>query len=485
MTRSLRPPTTPTGTLRALGPEAPAPVRRGSGLGLRTRVTLAFAFGALVLSLALSALSYGLVRNYLVQQRETSAVREAYLNARLARDGLRASEPDLPRILDSLQSPSGSPSLVFYDENWFSSSLAVGRDSLPPPLREVVRDGQPSRQAYRLAGSVRLAVGVPLPLVGAQYFEIFSLDELERTLGFLAFALLGAGLATTVAGAAIGRWASTRLLRPVAEVAQAAAAIAGGRLETRLPAIEDADLATLAVSFNAMVDALAVRIERDARFASDVSHELRSPLTTLATSAQVLAARREEMPERARAALDLLVADVARFQRLVEDLLEISRFDAGVAELHLEDLRLGELVVRAVEMAGGPELPVELGPGIDGLTVRADKRRLERVIANLVENAANHGGGATRVCLERGHSAVRLLVEDDGPGIRPEERGAVFERFFRGSAAGRRRGGGPGSGLGLSLVAEHVRLHGGRVWVEEVGRGRGARFVVELPVGRR
>jgi signal transduction histidine kinase len=120
---------------------------------------------------------------------------------------------------------------------------------------------------------------------------------------------------------------------------------------------------------------------------------------------------------------------------------------------------------------------------MEGLTVAADKRRLERVIANLVENAGYYGGGATRVVLSGNQAVVRLAVEDAGPGVPVAERERVFERFFRGSAAGRRRGsGGDGSGLGLSLVAEHVRLHGGRIWVEDGPGGRGARFVVELPV---
>ncbi|MGH9002223.1 MAG: sensor histidine kinase, partial [Acidimicrobiia bacterium] len=214
-----------------------------------------------------------------------------------------------------------------------------------------------------------------------------------------------------------------------------------------------------------------------------VSHELRSPLTTLATTVGILASRRDELPERAQAALDLLSADVERFQRLVEDLLEISRYDAGVADLHMEDVRLTELVTRAVASVGGP--PVELGPGAvgDGLALQADKRRMERVIANLVENAANYGEGATRVRVDRGRTVARIGVEDEGPGVPPEERDAIFRRFFRGSAAGRRRRGGQGSGLGLALVSEHVRLHGGRVWVEEGDGGTGARFVVELPVG--
>jgi signal transduction histidine kinase len=109
---------------------------------------------------------------------------------------------------------------------------------------------------------------------------------------------------------------------------------------------------------------------------------------------------------------------------------------------------------------------------------------MERVIANLVENAARYGGGATRVIVDAGHYVARVAVDDEGPGVPPEEREAIFERFFRGSAAGHRRGGGQGSGLGLSLVSEHVRLHGGRVWVEDNPAGSGARFIVEIPLGR-
>ena len=450
-------------------------------LGLRTRVTLAFAGGAFLLSAALSGISYGLVRNYLVDQTQTAAYREAFANAAVARDGLRQSGANIPRILASLQDTDGSPSLVFYDDNWFPSWAGIARESLPQPLRQAVNSGRPSRQAYRLEGTTVLAVGLPLPAAEASYFELFSLDQLNRTLRFLGLALLGVGLATTVAGAAVGRWASARVLRPVSDVAEAAAAVAGGRLETRLPDTDDADLYTLTTSFNSMADALQARIERDARFASDVSHELRSPLTTLATTVGVLASRRDELPERSRAALDLLTADVDRFQRLVEDLLEISRYDAGVADLHLDDVLLTELVIRAVASVGGPA--VEIGPGAaaDGLAVQADKRRMTQVIKNLVENAARYGGGATRVIVDAGHYVARVAVDDEGPGVAAEEREAIFERFFRGSASGQRRGGGQGSGLGLSLVSEHVRLHGGRVWVEDNPSGKGARFIVEIP----
>jgi signal transduction histidine kinase len=243
----------------------------------------------------------------------------------------------------------------------------------------------------------------------------------------------------------------------------------------------------LANAFNDMAAALEARVERDARFASDVSHELRSPLTTLAASAEVMQARRDEMPERAQAALDLLVADVTRFQGLVADLLEISRFDAGAIRLNLEELLVAEFVRQAVAVSSMPHTPVTVTPRAEMVVIRGDRRRLARVVANLVDNARLHGGGDAAVTVTEpdgegeplGH--VWIIVEDRGTGVPVEERNLVFERFARGAIAGRRSSS-DGAGLGLSLVDEHVRLHGGRVWVEDRLDGdAGARFVLELP----
>lgn len=449
-------------------------------LGLRARVTVAFAFGALVLSAVLSGITYGLVRSSVVGQREASAVSQAYLNARLVRDGLRAPGADLGRVLGSLETPASGGVVVRHGPRWFANSLVVGRDTLPPELRTRVNEGRPARQRFRLAGQTWIAVGVPIPRVQAQFFEAFSLDDVDRTLSVLAYSLAGAALLTTFAGAAVGRWVSGRVLRPLGTVSDAAAAIASGRLDTRLGPIEDPDLAPIAHSFNRMVDAVRERIERDARFASDVSHELRSPLTTLSTSVDVLKARRDELSERSRAALDLLDADLQRFQRLVEDLLEMSRVDAGLVDTQFEEVDMAELVRHALERSAS-EVPLHVDASAEGTRVLGDKRRLERVVGNLVENAAAHGGGATCVRVGLSEGSVCLLVEDRGPGVPPEERTRVFDRFFRGSAAGR-RGAGHGTGLGLALVADHVRVHHGRVWVEDGPDGVGSRFVVELPI---
>jgi signal transduction histidine kinase len=452
-------------------------------LGLRARVTAAFALGALLLALVMCGITYGVSRSYFIRQWEDSAVQQAYVNAQFVRTGLRSARPDVPQLLQGIGSGGASDSVLRYTNEWFATSLVVGRDAIPEALRTEVHSGTPARQRYQLYGKARLAVGVPIGAVGAEYFEVFNLDELDNTLRTLGAALAAAAAATVLAGAALGRWASGRVLRPVSEAAAAAADIAGGHFGTRLDTGDDSDLAALSSSFNRMVDALKERIDRDARFASDVSHELRSPLTTLSTSLGVLQARRSELPERSRLALDLLAAEVERFERLVQDLLEISRFDAGVAQLSLEDIRLGELLVHAVPTGDGIELDID--PAAAGQVVRADKRRLERVVGNLLTNAARHGGGATRVGLRRVDGSLRLEVDDEGPGVPAEDRVRIFERFNRGAAAGRRAGaGGDGVGLGLSLVNEHVRLHGGRVWVEDHAGG-GARFVVELPLAGR
>lgn len=461
--------------------EPDPPSARSAPLGLRARVTVAFALGALSLSTVLSVLTYGLVRSYLVDQREESATSQAYLNAKIVRDSLRSPGVDAGVVVNSLDtSASGGSVLCFRDRPCIGNSVLVGPSVLPAELRQVVTlDARPARQRFRLAGEAYFAVGVPIPRASAEYFETFSLAEVDRALSVLGFSLIAAALLTTLAGAATGLWASARVLRPLGSVSDAAAAIAGGALEIRLEETADKDLAPLARSFNQMVDALAARIKRDARFASDVSHELRSPLTTLSTSLDVVLARRADLPPRARAALDLLAADVMRFHRLVEDLLEISRVDAGVGDLHMETVNPAELVGHAMHLTAA-DVPVKVDKRVQDARVRADKRRMVRVVGNLVENAEHYGGGATAVRVERGRGRVRIAVEDAGPGVPEAERSQVFERFFRGSESGR-RGAGGGSGLGLALVAEHVNLMGGRVWVEPGPAGKGARFVVELP----
>ncbi len=471
-------------------------------LGLQARVTVMFGLGALLLSVTMGGVSFFTTRHFLVSERQNSSLHQAYINAELVRTTL-VDYPTLARtrtrveaLLGSADSvTTGSYSVLQYQGTWFARTSYVGHDAIPAAMRQLVADGSPVTESFDLNvnGHPAIAVGIPLPAVKAEYFEVFDVSDLDNTLRVLALALFAGGLITTVLGAVVGRWAAGRSLRPLTGVSRAAVAIAGGQLDTRLLATSaDPDLAGLTSSFNLMVDQLQERIEREARFTSDVSHELRSPLTTLAASLEVLESRADELSPTARQALELLGADLRRFQRMVGDLLEISRSDTGSADVFLEEVTAGELVRRSVAanvraLPGGVAPPdVAIDPAVAEAWLNVDKRRFERVMANLLENAALYGGGATEVRAEPGpdradgRPTIRVSVRDHGAGLAPAERAKVFERFYRGHAAGQ-RGAGTGTGLGLSLVAEHVRLNGGTVWADEADGG-GARFTVELPV---
>ncbi|MDA8309763.1 MAG: HAMP domain-containing sensor histidine kinase [Actinomycetota bacterium] len=449
-----------------------------------------FALGALVLSASMGAISYFTTRHFLVGDRERTAIHETLLNATYVSQHVAAGTP-IDQTLTAVTSRSHS--LLEEGGTWYGRTFTVTQSSVPASLRSmVIRHHTAASQTYVLHGAPQIAVGVPIKSIGGAYFEIFNVEDLAHTLRVLALALFGAGVVTTVLGAAFGRWASGRSLRPLTGVSRAAVAIAGGDLGTRLVSTAgDPDLAALTSSFNRMVDQLQERIEREARFTSDVSHELRSPLTTLGASLEVLEVQAGSLNAQGRRALELLTADVRRFQRMVGDLLEISRSDTGSADVSLEEVDPGELVRQAVAAAyralpiDSPPPVVQVDPAVQGTHLWVDKRRFERVMSNLIENASLYGGGATSVRVAPGGPgtaparAVRISVEDAGPGLPPTERTRVFERFYRGHAAFK-RGAGTGTGLGLALVAEHVRVQGGRVWAEEA-EGGGARFTVELP----
>ncbi len=461
---------------------------RPARFGLRTRIMSMFIIGALLLSTFLAAVAYSFTRSSLLNQREQSSTELAYRNARVAQREISAGNTSANAIIDRLQQVGVAQAAINIDGAWASHSAKFTPTVIPASMQaKVIGDRVPSRMIIKFENVPTLVIGIPLESSNAAYFEFADLADANTTLRNVGLSLLFGGLITTLAGALTGMIAAKRAIRPLGDAAQAAKAIAGGRLDTRLENTDDHDLQLLSTAFNDMAEALQNRVERDARFASDVSHELRSPLMTLAASVEVMQARRDEMPERAQAALDLLVGDVTRFQGLVEDLLEISRFDAGAIRLHLEDLLVAEFVRQAVAVSSLPQTKLTVSDRAEGLIMHGDRRRLARVVANLIDNARVHGGGAPEINVIEAEGEgeplnhVWIVVEDRGPGVPNEERHLVFERFARGAVAGRRSSS-DGAGLGLSLVEEHVRMHGGRVWVEDRPDGKpGARFVLELP----
>jgi two-component system, OmpR family, sensor histidine kinase MtrB len=449
---------------------------------MRARVTLLFSLAGLLLATALALLTYSLARNQLSSQREDVAIRQAFLNARLVRDLLRTKRLDRLGVIREVRPDSGGGALYHFNEDgswWSKNSTLFNQSDLPEGLRDEVLHGGTGRQRYVLNGEPYLAVGVDVAEFDVQYFEIFPLSQLARSLRVVGGSLILGSAVAALLAAAVGWSASRRVLRPLSRVATAASDLASGGLDTRLEPEQDPDLDRLVTSFNDMADAVQDRIEREARFASDVSHELRSPITALSAAVEVLDGRRDELPERSQQALDVVVNQVRRFDQMVLDLLELSRLEAGVDDSHQEPVVLAETVKRIIARNGCNNVPFDASRRAEN-AILLDRRRLERIVVNLLDNAKNHAGGPARVALEDGpRNTIRLAVEDAGPGVPPSERDRVFERFYRGTEARRS----VGTGLGLAIVSEHASAMGGRAWVED-RRGGGARFVVSLPAVR-
>lgn len=451
-------------------------------LGLRAKTSAVFAVGALGVSASLAIGTYELTRQSLLAERERTAIRAAYFDAAVVREGLAGDGADVVDVLRTLDTGQSRRPLLFRDKQWFARTADTGfTAAVPSSLRQVVEGGRPGVQRVTLQGTPSLVVGVPLPSSSSEYYELTAETELQRTLRQIAVTLVLVAFVTTLAAAALGQWASRRILRPLGSVAQVARRLAAGDLAARLETSSDPDLAPLASSFNEMAGELEARFERDRRFAADVSHELRSPLQTLTAASGVLANRRQHADPRAAAATDLIVAEVARFSTLVTDLLELARSDQPI---EVDPVDVAELLQRVCEVHHVPRELVHVDPD---LTWQLDGRRFERILANLLQNAERHAGGVTCIRCSSTEEELRLTVEDGGPGVLPEERAMIFYRFARGRRASARGGvsasGTDGTGLGLSLVAQYVAAHGGTVAVSEAPGG-GARFEVAIPAVR-
>ncbi len=444
--------------------------------GLRARSAVAAGAAALVGAVTLSAVAYLYVRSYLISQRDGVTLRQTFANARVVRDQLLEAQPNVNSLLGGLRSEPGGSVILRYKGQWYGPGVGISADVLPRTVTTAVAESRTGRQRIEAGGKSYQVVTVALPEAGASYLELFPLATLERTLQTLRASLILGSTVATVGGVLLGTWSSRRVLRPLRRVSQAASELSAGGLDTRLPAESDADLARLVVAFNSMADVVQRRIEQEARFAADVSHELRTPLAAVRNSAEVLERRRDELSDRAKQALDLLLRKVDRFDRVTQDLLELSRMDAGADRNSSDEVVLDDLLTRIARQRGADQLLVECTPSIVGRPVLLDRRRLERVVGNLLDNAKVHAGGAVTMSAAGVDQHLIITVEDAGPGVPAGERLVIFDRFHRGGGASER----PGSGLGLALVAEHAARMGGSVSVED-RRGGGARFVLRLP----
>jgi signal transduction histidine kinase len=447
---------------------------------------LFFGLAAMAAALALSVVTYASTRSYLLGQRSEVAQRQAFNNAQLMRNIIETDSANIADLVTQIRTEQGGYAVVQLDERpgrmslfYAQEPLRFTQSNLPPELVELTLRDITSRQRFQFENRPYEAIGVAVPSIGLHYFEAFPVSDVENTLRTIQITLLIGVILITLAAGVLGLSMSKTVLQPLTRVALAANQIATGGLDTRLMQEDDSDLDRLVVSFNEMADAVQQRIEREQRFASDVSHELRSPVTALSAAADVLASRKSEFSERNQQAIDIMQRQIERFDRTVLDLLELSRLDAQVVDHETEDVALNDLISRIMHRYGFGEIPfISSVQTSDGETraddeTRLDRRRIERILVNLLENARDHANGATRVTLSSDGNRFTLAVHDAGPGVLVTERNQVFDRFARGTASRNSKG----SGLGLAIVKEHARALHGSAHVEESSEG-GSSFVI-------
>lgn len=366
---------------------------------------------------------------------------------------------------------------------------------IPGSLRPFVQAGQLTYEYTSVAGVPTLVVGTPAPsdVAGLELYLVFPLNSEERNINLIQGTLAVGAAVLLLLLAGIAALVTRQVVLPVRAAVDVAERFAEGHLDERMRVRGEDDVARLGLAFNDMAESLAEQIGQleefgalQRRFTSDVSHELRTPLTTVRMAADVLHAGSEDMNPALRRSAELLVAELDRFESLLADLLEISRHDAGMAELAAEPLDIRACVRGAIEtvrhlaVQTGTELVLDL-PDVP-VVAEVDARRVERVLRNLLANALDHGEGKpVLVQMRTSEDAVAVLVRDSGFGLRPGEVELVFNRFWRADPSRVRRSG--GSGLGLAISLEDARLHGG--WLDAWGQpGAGACFRLTLPLRR-
>lgn len=433
------------------------------------------------------------VTDGVLESRRETAYAEAAAQVSSAQAELNAGDaPDAKLALTGLLSTTNGgtfKAVVAPIDSVSSSTQAtlvsgdVDPDSVPQVLKSsVVADPTKLFDTYTTIkyqdGSAEpgLVVGSQLRMESTnerfQMYLLFPLTPQAEVLGVVQRALITAGLLLVLLLGAVAWLVTRQVVTPVRMARRIAERLAAGRLEERMQVRGTDDLARLAVSFNKMASNLQQQIRRleelsrlQRRFVSDVSHELRTPLTTVRMAADLLHEAKDDFDPVSRRSVELMQNELNRFEALLADLLEISRFDAGAAALDLEDVDLRDIVARVLEnhetllARKGAEMILDMPRPC---RAQVDSRRIERILRNLIGNAIEHSEGRPiKITTASDDDAAAVAVRDHGIGFRAEEAEMVFSRFWRADPARARTTG--GTGLGLSIALEDARLHGGRL----------------------
>ncbi|MFE9910774.1 ATP-binding protein [Streptomyces clavifer] len=467
-----------------------------AAFGLRTRLVIAFLLVAAVSAVTTAALTYREARSAVLVRAQDTAVASF-------REEVEQFVPSLPLDPDSLRwylydiaaRAKPHPWIVFAEYGSLRASSGdrpvsgvltqeLRRTTLTSPhgsFERVVKDGS----AYLTIGMpvmTRVVAGGDAVPSGLVLFAVMPMTNEEVDINALVTAARDGALPGLAVALVPALLASRSVLRPVRELRRAARSMGGGQLDTRIPVHGRDEMADLATTFNESAARLERSVEelreagaRARRFASDVSHELRTPLAGMLAVTDVVDEDAGTLaPDTARA-VRLISAETGKLAVLVEDLMEISRFDARAAELNADEVDAAE-AVRST-LSGRQWLGRVRAELPDGFRIRLDPRRFDVIVANLVGNALRHGAEPVTVRLSVRGDVLITEVHDSGPGIAPDALPHIFDRFYKADAARTRSS---GSGLGLAITVENIQLHGGTISAENAPGG-GALFTVELP----
>ncbi|MEV6105581.1 HAMP domain-containing sensor histidine kinase [Streptomyces sp. NPDC051940] len=465
-------------------------------ISLRLRLVIVFALVALVSAVSVAGIAYWLNRDSVLKRTQDASLRSF-------REGLKDGTDRLPLDADCAAVRNAAGQIADTEQNYSvliltdgrpgcpaSSSASFDAAMIPPKLKAAVDSRRDDDEdTYHLYWQRVTMGGTPFLIGGTRVegsdwtgYMLKSLDAERDDLNSLAWSLGIATALSLIGSALLAQAAATTVLRPVQRLGEAARALGEGKLDTRLRVTGTDELADLSRTFNQTAERLQQQVEdlseRDKasrRFVADMSHELRTPLTAITAVTDVLEEEQDSLDPMIAPAVALVVSETRRLNDLVENLMEVTRFDAGTARLVADEVDVADQITACVDARAWLDAVDLDAPR--GLVARLDPRRLDVILANLIGNALKHGGSPVRVTARLEGEELVVEVADNGPGIPEDVLPHVFDRFYKADASRARS---EGSGLGLSIAAENARIHGGAISAANRPEG-GAVFTLRLP----
>lgn len=469
--------------------------------GLRTRLVVTFVLVALVSAVTATALAYRESRTAVLKRAQNTAVTDlkSQVDEAAGNFDLPPDATTLTRFVNTVSDGLGGDKQVvaYYQDLRASSDPTADQTRITPELRTAVRTrDRTSFQRVEWRRQPYLAVGTPVSYddgraSGLDVFVITDLRAEQQDTVALLNTVRNGIVPVVLLAAVLALLAARTVLRPVRELGRATRRHATGDLTSRVTVHGRDELAGLAKDFNetagaleSSVDELREQEARARRFVADVSHELRTPLAAMTMVATVLEEDAAQLPADSAHAARTVSAETAKLSRLVDDLMEMSRFDSGAAQLNLGETELADAVRATLALRGWTDAVRARLP--TGVRAVVDRRRVDVVVANLVGNALRHGAPPVTVTLTADQEWAGVEVTDSGPGLPPEALAHVFDRFYKADSARTRSNDGGGSGLGTAIALENARLHGGTIDVANraPADGGGAVFTLRLPLRR-